>query len=67
MCIRDRLYNNNNFKKKLKYIVFDMAISGSLSMEEVLQAIIGDVQGKQTEKVKENNIRTQIDLSLIHI
>ena len=42
-----------------------MAISGSLRMGEALeammQAVFGEVDNKQTEKVKENNIRTQIE------
>ena len=42
-----------------------MAISGSLRMGEALeammQAVFGEVENKQTEKVKENNIRTQIE------
>lgn len=42
-----------------------MAISGSLRMGEALeammQAVFGEVENKQTEKVKGNNIRTQIE------
>ena len=42
-----------------------MAISGSLRMGEALQAmmqaVFGEVENKQTEKVQENNIRTQIE------
>ena len=31
------------------------------ALQAMVQAIFGEVEDKQTEKVKENNIRTQID------